>query len=206
MTFPVAVKPIEVWLVLIEFVELVEVEFEELLPTSRIVLNVVACLGTGEVRIVGVRPVDERVVESELQSVLTHLLHERRNEVALGSRSLHGVQVAVLGVPQSHTIVVLGGEHGVACAALLDEVKPCLRVVVLGCEAVTLSHVLLVGQILVVERPTLRHTIHSIDAVMDENTQLSVVEPLHSLVRLLLCLLHGGVLGYSTRHGSRTEQ
>ena len=152
------------------------------------------------------RPVDERVVESELQSVLAHFLNERRNEVALCSRSLHGAQVAVLGVPQSHTVVVLGSKHGVARSALLDEVEPCLRVVVLGCEAVALSHVLLVGQILVVERPALRHTIHSIDAVMDENTQLGVVEPLHSLVFLRLGLLRSGVLGYSARHGSRTEQ
>ena len=123
---PVAVKPVEVGLILIELVKLVEVKLEELLPTSRIVLNVVTSLGTCEVRIVGVRPVDERVVESELQSVLAHFLNERSDDVALCSRSLYGVQIAVFCVPQSHAVMVLGGEYSILSATLLDKVYPSL--------------------------------------------------------------------------------
>ena len=185
---PVAIKPIQVWLVLVEFAKLVEVELEELLPSGGVVFHAITCIGTREIGIIRVRPIYQRIIQSEFKTMLAHLLHERRHDVALCGRGLHGVEVAILGIPQGHAIVVLCGENGIPGAALLNEVKPSLRIVVLGGEAIALAHILLVWQVLVVKRPALRNSIDRVYAIMNEDTQLGVVEPLHALVFLLLRL------------------
>ena len=75
------------------------------------------------------RPINERIIESELQTVLAHFLNEGSKKVALGSRSLHGVKVAVLRVPQRHTVMMLRSDDSITCTALLDKIKPSLGVV-----------------------------------------------------------------------------
>ena len=198
---PVAVEPIEIGLKLrIELLELCHVKVYELLPAGWVVL--IARLGTRHVGIVGMRPVEQRIVETELEPVAAHLFDKGGDEVTPGRCTLGGAQTASLGVPQRHTIVVLGGDDRVARATLLDQVYPCLGVVIGGSKSLALRHILVVGQILVKERPALRHAIDGIDTPVDEDTQLGIGKPLHVFFTLFYWLLRTHCL----RHHARQHQ
>ena len=121
---------------------------------------------------------------------LPYLVDKGGEDVASGGGALLHADVADLGIPKCHTVVVLRRDDGVFSTALLDEFHPCLGIVVLGCEPFALVHIFVIGKIAVVERPAFAHTFHGIDAPMDEHTELGLCKPFHAfgLLGFRLCL------------------
>ncbi len=87
--------------------------------------------------------------------------------------------MSICGRPHRHSIVVLGGDHRVLRTASLDQVSPRRRIVLARREASELLHVIFMGHLLVVEGPAFVHPVHAVDAPVDEDAQLGVLEPLH---------------------------
>ena len=200
--FPVAVEPEQVGRVAFaEFAELQAVEAEEVFPAGGVfgLVDRVAVFGpgVGEVgagavgiedgRVVGVGPVEVRVVEAGVEAAGAHGCAERTDEVAGGGGvAHHGVVFG--GVPEGHAVVVFGGEHGVARAGLDEEFGPLGGIVAAGEEGVALRHVEIeregVGGVLaagavVDEGPGLGVLADGVDAPVDENAEFGVAEPGH---------------------------
>ena len=143
----------------------------------------------GVVWVVGVRPVEQRVVESELKPLFADGFGKGGKHIASCCRCVSGGELGNFGVPQADTIVVFGGDDGILCAALLDECGPLLGVVGRGGESSALVHVVFVGDVVVIERPAFGDAIDGIDAPMNEYAEFGMVEPLHALCLLLGCFL-----------------
>ena len=74
---------------------------------------------------------------------------------------------------------MLGSNYSVACAGCCNQVRPSGRIIVTGRKPFGLGHVVLVGNLPVVEGPAFAHAVHGIDAPVNEDAKLGVFEPLH---------------------------
>ena len=118
---PVAVEPPQVGVELArQLRQLREVEIHELFPPLGLLVNLISDSVFRPVGIVRMRPVEQREVQSQPQSLSAHLLRKRREQVATRRRILPGAQFSRLGVPQRHAVVVLGRNDGVLRTALLN--------------------------------------------------------------------------------------
>ena len=191
---PIAVKPPKVGVELsTKFRQLCEIELNESFPSFGLFFYLVARSVFRPVGIVRMRPVEQREVQSQPQSLSAHLLRKRREQVATRRRILPGAQFSRLGVPQRHAVVVLGRNDGVLRTALLNQAHPLLRVPFRCREPFLLRHILVVWQPLVVKRPTLRNPSDGIDSPMDEDAELGFPEPFHPLP-VVHTVAHGNLL------------
>jgi len=118
------------------------------------------------------RPIQQGIIKAEMQALLTHLFHKRCYQVTSGRSALYGAQVSHFGIPQSHTVMVLGRDNRVLRSTLLYQIHPCLRVVLGSSESARLIHILIVWQVIIKERPAFGNSFDGIDSPMNENTQL----------------------------------
>jgi hypothetical protein len=110
------------------------------------------------------------------------LFYQRRKQIPAGRGSVHHIQIAVSGIPQGHPIVMLAGDNGIFGSTFGYDVGPIGRIVVVGGKTFELFHVIRVRDIAVEKRPGLIDTIHGINAPMDKNSQLGILEPLHFIL------------------------
>jgi hypothetical protein len=74
--------------------------------------------------VVGVMPVELRVVEEELDPLLVALVGQHLEDVLLVGRAVHDVVVGDLGVEHREAVVVLAGDRDVLHARRLHEGHP----------------------------------------------------------------------------------
>jgi hypothetical protein len=187
-----------------QLLDLSMVRTAERLPARGVVL--VALLRAGEVGVVGIRPVDERVVQAHLEVLVPKRFDVRRDEIASRRGSVHYVEVGRLAVPQCHAVVMLGRQHRVAGSGAVDQFGPAPRLVALGRESVQLLHVVRVGDVSVVERPGLADAVDRVDPPVDEDAQLGLVEPAHPLGLVGCYFLRGCRSGYKATDQQRMDQ
>jgi len=136
-------------------------------------------------RILGVVPVEQRVVEADPQALLAEGLDHGGQEV-LAPRGLGGLVVGVRRVPQAEALVVLGGDHEVLHAGVLRRPGPGLGIVEVRVEVVEVLLVILVLGALVVLDPLVARG-QGVEPPVDEHPEPILDEP--PGVAALGCLL-----------------
>ena len=134
----------------------------------------------GVVRVV---PVQQGIVEADLQAFGAERVHEFPEQVAPAG-GVGALVVGELGVPHAEAFVVLGGEDDVFHAGLPGHPGPFLRVEEVGVEMVEVLLVVLVGQAFLVLDPFVPGR-HGIESPVDEHAEAGVRPPLHALEFLL---------------------
>ena len=156
--------------------------------------GVVRAVAAAACRVVKALPVHVAVVEVKLQSVLSARLGQGLHHVASVRRGLDDVVGACLGLPHGEAVVVAAGEGDVLCSGLLEELHPFACIEPGGTEASGELGVLVAVDAAVVHHP-LSVGQHGIDAPMDEDAKLAVLEVLAYAARLVaddkaLCCRH----------------
>ena len=95
-------------------------------------------------RVVGVVPVDQRIVEADLQSLGPARFHEGTDQVATG-RGVRRLVVGQVGLEQAEAVVMLGGDDGVLHAGRLGITRPLAGVVEVRVEVVEIRLVIGLG-------------------------------------------------------------
>jgi hypothetical protein len=127
--------------------------------------------------VVGVRPVEVRVVNAHLQSAAAQRVAVGADQVAPGRRALDGVELILLRRPERKAIMVLGRQYGVLSPGRGEEFRPGIRIVPLGRERAGLRHVLVVRHLPAEERPAFAPITGRVNAPVNENPKLRVGEP-----------------------------
>ena len=86
---------------------------------------------------------------------------------------------------------MLGRNNGITCPTFFYQIHPSLRIIFWGSETIFLTHIFLIGQILIKKRPAFGYSFHRINTPMNKNAQLGICKPLHPffLLRIYLFLL-----------------
>ena len=138
--------------------------------------------------VVGMAPVQVRVVEAGFEAASAQRRAEGSHQITTGRGVAHRRQ-ALGGVPQRHSVMVLGGQHRIARPGLSEKRGPRVWIVFAGIEDMTLGHVVIVtdkvawitvasgGVTVLEERPGGIVLAHRPDAPVDENSEAGAGEP-----------------------------
>ena len=124
---------------------------------------------------VGVVPVDEGVVEADLEALGAEGLDQGAEQVAPGG-GVGGLVVGEGGVPEAEALVVLGGDDEVLHAGVAGLLGPDARVVEVGVEVVEVLLVVFVADVLLVAHPLVAGG-ERVEAPVDEQAEAVVEEP-----------------------------
>ncbi len=80
---------------------------------------------------------------------------------------------------------MLRRDDGVACAAILDQLRPVFGIIIGGGEFIGLFHVILKRDVAVVESPALGCASGRVRPPVDKNTEFRFRKPVHALGLLL---------------------
>ena len=104
-------------------------------------------------RIVRVRPISRRVIQSHLQARVAERLHERLHQIAFGANGT-GVEIVRLRGPEGEAVVMACSQDGIAHSGVLRERCPRGGVVVLRVEIPGIeAFVFVLGDALAVAHP-----------------------------------------------------
>ena len=132
-----------------------------------------AAVAQGHVVVAG--PVDERVIEMEVDALLMARVGQLLDDIPFERGRLGDGEVAVLAVEHREAVVVAGREADVFSARGLDGLDPLAGVERGGIETTGHLAILLVVDVLVIEDPfAIRQ--HTVDAPMDKDSELVVLE------------------------------
>ena len=126
-----------------------------------------------ELRVV---PVNQRVIEADLQPRLPERLHPRPQQIA-PRRRIRRFVVGELAVPEAEAVVVLARDDRVFHAGTLGGRGPLVRVVEVGVEVIEVRLVVLVGDLLALFHPLVARR-HRVDAPVSEQAEPIMNEPL----------------------------
>ena len=135
-------------------------------------------------RIVGAVPVHVAVVEVELEPVLTTGIGERFENVASVRCGLDDVIGASLGLPHREAVMMPAGKGDVLCASILEVLNPFTGVEPGRTETASQFGVFVAVYVAVVHYPFSIGQ-HGIDAKMDEDAELAVLEVFTDAARLV---------------------
>ena len=143
-----------------------------MLPAFRFLINIVARRPFPvDIRIIFPGPVNQGVIEPQLNALLAHLFGKRRQDIPSGRRGVDRAEIARLGIPKRESVVMLGGNDGVLRPTFLNQLRPISRVIVGGGEGIFLFHIVLQRNRLIMERPAFGGLALGINAPMDKNAQ-----------------------------------
>ena len=96
--FPVAIKPIQVRLPsLVQLRQLRHIKIHETFPAHGIIR--ITHFRTCHVRIIRMRPVQQGIIESHLQSLLADFLYKRTDQIPFSRRTFYRTQLTRLCIP-----------------------------------------------------------------------------------------------------------
>ena len=127
------------------------------------------------VRIVGVVPVEQRVVEPDFQPLRAERLEKLAHKVAV-CRCVRRLEVGGGGVEQAEAVVVLGGQHRVLHPRLSSHPRPLAHIAALGVKLVEKRQILLLRHPL--DRPhPLAARGYRVQSPVDEHPEPRVAKP-----------------------------
>ena len=92
------------------------------------------------VRKIIVVPVDQRKIQPHLQAGLANRLHVLRYQVS-AAFCVRGLEICVLAVEQTETVVVLRGQYHILHSRVLCRLRPFFRIVIGGVEFIKIFHI-----------------------------------------------------------------
>ncbi len=129
----------------------------------------------------GVAPVDERVVETDLEVPRAEGV-DHRPEHIFAPRCVGRFVVGERRVPQAEAVVVLGGDNDIRHARVFGRLGPRVGVIQVGVEVVEILLVVLVADLLAILHPLVPRR-EGVDTPVDEQPEAIMREP----CRIALC-------------------
>jgi hypothetical protein len=159
---------------------------------------VVPC-GAAAREVVGVVPIELRIVEEELDALAVGFVGEHLEGIFLVRGALDDVPVGKLGVEHGETVVVAGSDGDVLHAGGFGQSDPGFGVELFGVEEVGQTFVVVEPELAVVENPfTVAED--AVDAPVDEQAELVVLEFLAGFE-----VFRGGLVGVLGGGGKSEE-
>ena len=126
--------------------------------------------------IIGMVPIEERIIEADPQAAPAEGLDEGFEEVATGG-SVGRFVVGVLGIPQTEPLVVLGGDHEIFHSGVCRGFGPGIGIVKVGVEAAEVaSFVFFDGDFFIIHQPFVAGA-ERVETPMDEEAEPVVCKP-----------------------------
>jgi len=125
--------------------------------------------------VVGMMPVEERIIKTDLEAFRPESLHKFFQEVAAEGGVGHLV-IGVFRVPEAEALVMFGSDDRIFHAGCFRHPSPLAGIEEVGVEVVKIFLVLLVGQTLVIFYPFVAGG-KSVKAKVDEQAEAGVGPP-----------------------------
>ena len=125
--------------------------------------------------VVGIVPIELRIIEEELDALAVALVGEHLQRIFLVRRALHDVPVGNFGVEHREAIMMARGDGDVLHAGGLGERDPCVGVEFFGIEKCRQALVFVDFQLAVVEYP-FAVAEDAIDAPVNEHAEFHVLK------------------------------
>ena len=132
-------------------------------------------LAVAVVREIGMVPIDDGIIEADLEPFGAEGVDVFAHEVAMRGR-VGRLVIGQLGIEQAEAVVVLGGEHGVFHAGLFGELRPLFRVVIHGIKFVEIGLIGFHGDTLLAAHPFAARR-NGVQPPMDEHAETILPEP-----------------------------
>ena len=120
-------------------------------------------------------PVDQRIIEADLQALGAEGIHVFLHKVAAGGR-VGALVIGIGAVKHAEAFVVLGGEHRIFHAGCLGLARPFAGVVQIGIKVLEVLVVMFLGNAFAHLDPLVARR-HGVQAPVDEHAESVVAEP-----------------------------